>query len=339
MGTTTRTAGGRAQLGRRASVARGVLVAVLAVSAACTSSPRTGQEGSGQLPVEYSILPWVRALGGPDPLASPPGANDFSCRPRVAHPNPVVLVHGFVATRAYWQTLSPLLANHGYCVFALTYGQLPGQPHLGGFAPMERSAQELDLFIDRVLAATGAKEVDLVGHSEGTVMPQHYLKRLGGAKEVERYVALAPLYDGTTMHGIDGFLRQVEEWPLGLGAAVRSALDHGCPSCRQLMHGSDFLADLYADGVVAVPGVTYTTIMSRYDELVTPYTSGVLDAPGVTDVVIQDGCEVDFAEHGAVAWTPRALGYVLNALDPAHATPPPCWPTVYGFGVLDLLVG
>jgi pimeloyl-ACP methyl ester carboxylesterase len=277
----------------------------------------------------------------------------------------VVLVHGFVATRAYWQTLSPLLANHGYCVFALTYGQLPGQPHLGGFAPMERSAQELDLFIDRVLAATGAKEVDLVGHSEGTVMPQHYLKRLGGAKEVERYVALAPLYDGTTMHGIDGFLRQVEEWPLGLGAAVRSALDHGCPSCRQLMHGSDFLADLYADGVVAVPGVTYTTIMSRYDELVTPYTSGVLDAPGVTyttimsrydelvtpytsgvldapgvtDVVIQDGCEVDFAEHGAVAWTPRALGYVLNALDPAHATPPPCWPTVYGFGVLDLLVG
>jgi hypothetical protein len=90
---------------------------------------------------------------------------------------------------------------------------------------------------------------------------------------------------------------------------------------------------------VAVPGVTYTTIMSRYDELVTPYTSGVLDAPGVTDVVIQDGCEVDFAEHGAVAWTPRALGYVLNALDPAHATPPPCWPTVYGFGVLDLLVG
>lgn len=317
----------------------GVALVVLAVSAACTSSPRTGQEGSGRLPVEYSILPWVRALSGPDPLASPPGANDFDCRPGAEHPNPVVLVHGFVATRAYWQTLSPLLANHGYCVFALTYGRLPGQPYLGGFAPMERSAQELAEFVDRVLDATGAENVDLVGHSQGTMMPQYYLKRLGGAARVERFVALAPGYDGTTMHGIDGFLRQVEQWPLGLGDALADALDRGCPSCHQMLRGSEFFAELYADGVVAVPGVTYTTVMSRYDELVTPYTSGVLDAPGVTNVVVQDGCEADFAEHGAVAWTPRALGYVLNALDPAHASPPPCRPTVYGFGVLELQTG
>ncbi len=39
--------------------------------------------------------------------------------------------------------------------------------------PMERSAPQLAAFVDKVLAATGASKVDLVGHSEGTVMPRY----------------------------------------------------------------------------------------------------------------------------------------------------------------------
>jgi dienelactone hydrolase len=39
----------------------------------------------------------------------------------------VVLVHGtFGNMTDSWQVLSPLLANHGYCVFALDYGGPPG---------------------------------------------------------------------------------------------------------------------------------------------------------------------------------------------------------------------
>lgn len=304
--------------------------------ASCTPAPSALRGSAGPLPVEFTIFPWVRALGSPDPTASPPGANDFHCRPSAAHPNPVVLVHGFVATRSYWQTLSPLLANNGYCVFALTYGQMPGVASLGGFAPMQDSARQLDRFVNRVMAATGAHKVDLVGHSEGTLMPQYWLKRLGGAAKVDRFVALAPTYDGTSFMGLDTFLRQLAQWPLGLGALLVGMVDSACPVCRQLLHGSAFLTDLFGDGVVAMPGVTYTTIMSRHDELVVPYTSGRIDAPGVTNIVVQDGCEADFAEHGAIAWTPRAAGYVLNALDPAHAVPPPCEPTVYGLGAVGV---
>ncbi|MFD1045711.1 esterase/lipase family protein [Kibdelosporangium lantanae] len=43
--------------------------------------------------------------------------------PSATHPDPVVLVHGASANMTEnWQTLAPLLANNGYCVYALTYG-------------------------------------------------------------------------------------------------------------------------------------------------------------------------------------------------------------------------
>ena len=76
---------------------------------------------------------------------------------------PIVLVHGLSGAAATnWTALSPQLAKAGYCVFALTYGRPPGLPPItGGFAPMERSAPELADFVDRVLDATGARQVDL----------------------------------------------------------------------------------------------------------------------------------------------------------------------------------
>jgi triacylglycerol lipase len=64
--------------------------------------------------------------------------------------------------------------------------------------------------------------------------------------------------------------------------------------------------------------------VTRYDELVVPYTSGILDRPGVKNIVVQDQCGIDFAEHAALAFDPVAAQDVLNALDPANARPPRC---------------
>src|SRR5271167_5046484 len=56
------------------------------------------------------------------PLLVPGGNN--GCKPSSAHPYPVVLVHGTADDEgSSWVTLAPLLANAGYCVYALNYGE------------------------------------------------------------------------------------------------------------------------------------------------------------------------------------------------------------------------
>jgi triacylglycerol lipase len=57
---------------------------------------------------------------------------------------------------------------------------------------------------------------------------------------------------------------------------------------------------------------------------VTPYTSGRLDAPNATNIVLQNQCPIDFADHIAVAFDPTVGQDVLNALDPAHPARVPC---------------
>jgi triacylglycerol esterase/lipase EstA (alpha/beta hydrolase family) len=256
-------------------------------------------------------------------LDSPPaGANNFSCKPSAAHPDPVVLVHGLGATMSEnWGYLSPLLVARGYCVFALTYGLNPAFPYFGGVIPIEQSAPELGAFVDKVLTATGASKVDLVGHSEGTFMPQYWLKFLDGARKVNRYVAMTPLYAGTTFFGLAA-LRDGGQ-SLGLSQLVIGLVDSFCGSCSQFLAGSPMVRKLN-EGGAAVPGVTYTTIPTRYDELVSPYTSGVLNAPNATNMVLQDVCPNDISEHGLEGFDPVVAQIIFNALDPAHARAVSC---------------
>lgn len=276
-------------------------------------------------------VPWTLAAAVPAQLAAPgsppPGANDWSCTPSEEHPNPVVLTHGLSANQTVnWQTFSPLLANAGYCVFSLTYGTKDGvgdpdhyQP--GGLLPMEESAVELSSFVDRVLDATDASEVDILGHSEGTLMPSYYVRFLGGESKVDKYVSLTPLWEGTTLLGLSTLYQHGSL--IGVDPVVDGALNPVCESCPQFLQGSDYLKDLHSVGIFA-PEVTYTNIVTKYDELVVPYTSGVAEAPNVTNIVLQQECGRDFAEHAAVAADAVAAGHVLNALDPANPDPVPC---------------
>ena len=297
-------------------------VALLAiVVAVVVATPAVANAGT-QYPVPYSFTAGV-ANAALHPGSPPPGANDWSCRPTAAHPRPVVLVHGLFANMSdNWQTTSPLLANNGYCVFALTYGVtsaplVPGF-EFGGLTTMEQSAGELSAFVDRVLAATGAHQVDIVGHSEGATMPDYYLEYLGGAAKVHRYVGIAGVKHGTTLHGIGTLAAELEA--LLPGGADPTA--GSCDSCSEFLVGSDYIKAIEARAPVR--SVTYTNVATRYDELVSPNANSVLTGPNVTNIVLQDSCALDFSDHLSIISSPRTSQIILNALDPAHARPVPC---------------
>ncbi|MET7407058.1 esterase/lipase family protein [Streptomyces parvulus] len=245
------------------------------------------------------------------------GWNDYTCKPSAAHPRPVVLVHGtFGNSVDNWLGLAPYLKNRGYCVFSLDYGQLPGVPFFHGLGPVEKSAEQLDAYVDRVLAATGAAEADLVGHSQGGMMPRYYLKFLGGAAEVNALVGIAPSNHGTTLAGLTNLL------PYFPG--VEDLLNEHTPALADQVVGSDILTKLNAGGDT-VPGVRYTVLATKYDEVVTPYRSQYLSGPGVRNVLLQDLCPLDLSEHLAIGLFDRiAFHEVANALDPARATPTTC---------------
>jgi hypothetical protein len=76
------------------------------------------------------------------------------------------------------------------------------------------------------------------------------------------------------------------------------------------------------------PGVQYTVITTRNDEVVTPYTSAFLSGPDVTNIVVQDQCPLDQVEHVAIPYDHIALRDVLNALDPSTARAPLCTPVL-----------
>jgi triacylglycerol esterase/lipase EstA (alpha/beta hydrolase family) len=293
-------------MGRKLAVLLAVCIGAVAAQAGIAKA---------DLPVIYS---GAYGYAHVSPTSSPPGANDWSCKPSAAHPRPVVLVHGTFADMSdSWQALSPLLKNNGYCVFALNYGSYSGSGAIGvyGVGDIAASAQELGAFVDQVLAATGAEEVDLVGHSQGGMMPRYYLKNLGGAAKVHTLVGLSPSNHGTTL---DGLFTLASFFP---GASqFTGAL---CPACQQQEAGSAFITALNAGGET-VPGVEYTVIQTRYDQVVTPYTSAFLSGSGVHNVLLQNQCLLDFGDHLSMPYDHIADADVLTALDPLHPQHPLC---------------
>ncbi|MFI7098551.1 alpha/beta fold hydrolase [Streptomyces sp. NPDC050161] len=221
----------------------------------------------------------------------PRGANDWSCTPDAAHPQPVVLVNGtFKLMAENWSALAPRLQRAGYCVFAFNYGHAETDP-------VPQAAAELKDFVEAVRGATGARKVDLVGHSQGGMMPRYYVKFLGGDRVVDDLIGIVPSNHGTT-NPLAG--------PLG---------KLFCPACTDQMAGSKLLKKLNA-GTETPAGPDYTVLTTRHDEIVVPYTSALLSGPArsVTNVVLQDRCPLDPFLHDQATKDPVVAQWVLNAL-------------------------
>ncbi|WP_085506045.1 alpha/beta fold hydrolase [Thalassobacillus devorans] len=231
----------------------------------------------------------------------PPGANDPTCEPSEDKPKPIILVPGtFERSAQNWAELSPVLASKGNCVYALNYGLTHAGASTG---PIEDSAQELKEFVDHVLDLTGAEQVDIIGHSQGGMMPRYYIKNLGGAEDVDNLIAFVPSNHGTD--GILGFKR--------LNSDVSDITS--CTACQQQLVGSEFLENLnHGD---ETPGnVSYTVITTKFDQVVIPYSSAFLEGPStqVSNITIQDYYPLNLADHQSIVYDPLSYKFMFDAL-------------------------
>lgn len=291
---------------RRAAVTAAATAAALAVTAAPALA-------DGPYPVNWD--PVTTYFGGAV-LNVPPAGADVPCTPDAAHPYPVVLVHGIASDQdTAWQAVAPVLANAGYCVYTLTYGQVSYSGNLGGIDDINTSAAELASFVKRVLAETGASKVDMVVHSEGGIVSRDYIHGYGGQSTIHHWVSFAGLDHGSISQGA---IEQVIE---GIPGAM-AVIDRGCASCEQMTSPS-FVAEV--DSPPTYPGIGYTTIASTRDELVNPVPVAQLPAaPNVTNEVIQDYCPDDPVGHLGITYDRTAVELMENALDPSRPVPLTC---------------
>ncbi|KAG0282438.1 hypothetical protein BGZ96_000480 [Linnemannia gamsii] len=248
------------------------------------------------------------------------GFNNWNCKPTVEHPRPLVLVHGTTVNLFdNWVYFRPRSVAEGYCVFALSYGELNSVPFVYGLDKMENSSGQLQDFIDRVLEATGT--------TQGTILPRYYMKFLGGATKVHKFAGIAPLNYGSTINNATPLLMRLKLWD-----EATKALNLACIPCTQVDEHGELMSNLNAGGDT-VPGVEYLMIVTKTDELVTPYTSGFLrdKSPNVHNQVLQNWCESGHSEHIALILDPIVFKGVHAFFTPsADQNAKSCsrWPSV-----------
>jgi len=304
---------------QKATLAVSLLCALALVLPAATSASAATNYPIGGLGTAV-----VNFIASPNAVA---GANDWTCRPSAQHPYPVVLTPATgVNLGANWVALSPMLANAGYCVYSFNYGMTwLSFGRIGGLGDITTSAQTMSTFVNKVLKSTGASKVDVVGHSQGGMMPNYYIKFLGGAAKVHTMVGLAPSNHGTTLGGIVTLGSSLNI----LGFVNALLWGAGVPGLQQQEVGSSFQKKLFSGGDT-VAGPRYVVIETSHDEVVTPYTNAFLSGPNTTNILLQNQCPGDTVGHIGIFTDGPALQNTMNQLG---ANDPNFKPTCSGYGL------
>lgn len=274
----------------------------------------------------FFLSAFLRSWGRHDPL--PSRVNDWETPMSEEHPVPVVLLHGtWMNAYGTWSYIAPKLVARGYRVFALNYGgddeSLLGRRRCCfASGPLLDATEDIGRFIDRVLEATGAEKVDVVGHSQGSaqarmLVTEHEGRFAGGEPKIRNIIGLAGSGNGTTLMGLGTLtakLREALHGRVDVSRIVRSVLG-GC--AEDQIVDSDVINHINRDGHT-VPGVDYTMIGTRYDEVVTPWRTQFLtpgEGASVRNHCVQsDGNSGDWSDHLSICYSPRSFDLILERL-------------------------
>lgn len=206
---------------------------------------------------------FASAPAGPRVEAGSPRVSSATARARqptgAAAEPPVLLLHGYLATRGSVHLLEHRLTHLGHVV--MTYRLGPVQ-----MGDIRQSSGFISGKVDSLRAQTGVDKVDIVAHSMGGLVALDYLKRLKGHAHIRRLILL-----GTPVHGTWSALMGLMTVPLGQATV-------------QLLPGSAFLHELAA--LPLPPGPEVVTIAAERDWLAPPRTTVL---PGARQVSIATG--------------------------------------------------
>jgi len=165
----------------------------------------------GEHRVRAALVEWalsaVVSLARPAGFLPLPGA-------RTRGPRPVILVHGYAMNRAGFLLLALRLRAAGLGpVFGFEYWTL---------GRTAAAARQLGWFVDQVRSATGAAQVDVVGHSMGGVVGRYYVSLAGGDGAVKNLVTLGSPHTGTELSAL-GLGHPTRELVLGSSLLTRLA--------------------------------------------------------------------------------------------------------------------
>jgi triacylglycerol lipase len=172
---------------------------------------------------------------------------------------PVLLIHGYLATRGSLHLLERHLAQRGHVVMSFHLGPV-------NLRDIRDSAGLIARKVESIIAQTGVTHVDIVGHSMGGLVGLYYVKRLGGRHRVRRLLLL-----GTPAQGTWSAVLGLFTAPLGLASL-------------QLLPGSPFLRELAETPLP--PGVDVVSIGALRDWMA-PVASTVLE--GVRHIALPTG--------------------------------------------------
>ena len=185
---------------------------------------------------------------------------------------PILLVHGYGCSRGVWWLLRRRLEAAGHTV--ATVSLAPPYTSMGKLVP------QLNQRIEDVCAATGAKQVTLLGHSMGGLIARSYLARHGIAR-VAQLITLATPHAGTELARI------------GFGQ-----------NAREMETDSLWLRDM-AQESVKIPAIS---LRNPYDNYVMPQDNQRL--PGARDV------ELPPVGHIAMLYDVRVARLLLELCPP-----------------------
>ena len=219
-------------------------------------------------------------------------------------PWPIVLLHGTGHAKGVWEDLGAELRKDGWAVFAPDYGYR-------ATGPLTESMDQLAAYIRQVLVATGGRRAIIVGHSQGGLLAT--LLSFQDPQFTRHVVCLAAPNHGTSLGGVASGLLKIPGTKSLVNNFVQS---YWGQSGLEQLTGSPLLEDL-AQRDVTAPGVTYTCIASRTDQLINPPSSCFLDDGGqgtVDNIWLQDRFPQAVVLHEHVATDRRVRALVREQL-------------------------